>query len=441
MIMTSKVAQTIKKYGLLSEGESVLVGLSGGADSVCLLLCLKELGVNISAFHVNHNLRGEESIRDKNFCIDLCNRLGIKIYTADIDVKAYCEKNHVSIEEGARELRYKELMSVKADKIATAHNLNDCLETTIFNLARGTGLKGLCSIPPKRDNIIRPLIECTREEIEAYLASKGQGFVTDSTNLEDEYTRNKIRHNVIPVLLGINSSLYSSYSDTREHLMLDEKCLDSMAKEQLEKAFISKSTYNAACLEENDMLISRVVASLLKENGIEVSALRINMTIDIIKNGGKYNICQDTYIICNRDKMLLTIEKEAVKVDNITDRIAEIPARVEFFGKLLTLDKETDFAFQKGIHKQYKGNIIDADKLQGEIILRNRRNGDRITLAGRGFTSKLKVLFNEKIPPQERGKIAILCDDMGIFYVEGFGVDERVKVDENTKNIIIIAIS
>ena len=150
MEMISKVRDTISEYDMISYGENVLVGLSGGADSVCLLLCLMELGINISAFHVNHNLRGEESLRDKRFCVSLCEKLGVKIYTADIDVTGYCEKNHLSIEEGARELRYRELMSIGADKIATAHNINDCLETTVFNLARGTGLKGLCSIPPKR---------------------------------------------------------------------------------------------------------------------------------------------------------------------------------------------------------------------------------------------------------------------------------------------------
>ncbi|MBR6337121.1 MAG: tRNA lysidine(34) synthetase TilS [Ruminococcus sp.] len=441
MTLTSKVKETISRYELISEGERVLVGLSGGADSVCLLLCLKELGINVSAFHVNHNLRGEESIRDKDFCIALCERLGIKIYTADIDVKGYCEKNHLSIEEGARELRYKELMSIKADKIATAHNINDCLETTIFNLARGTGLKGLCSIPPKRDNIVRPLIECTREEIEGFLASKGQDFVTDSTNLEDEYTRNKIRHNVIPVLMGINSSLYASYSETREHLTNDEMYLEQQANELLSGAYVSEKTYDAGVLGSNKHLMPHVISGLLKENGIEVSALRTKMTTETIQNGGKYNICGGIYVVCDGKTLRLLSENESVKCEDFAEQITGIPSESLFFGKRVTLIKQEDFEFKKGIHKEYKGNIIDADKLSGGIILRNRRNGDKIALAGRGFTSKLKVLFNEKIPLEERGIIALLCDDKGIFFVEGFGVDERVKVDESTKSIIIIAIS
>ena len=444
--LISKVSSTIKKYGMIKDGESVLVGLSGGADSVCLLLCLRELGINISAFHVNHNLRGEESLRDKNFCIDLCTRLGVKIYTADIDVMGYCEKNHLSVEEGARELRYKELMSIKADKIATAHNLNDCLETAVFNLARGTGLKGLCGIPPKRDNIIRPLIDSTREEIERFLAEKGQDFVTDSTNLEDEYTRNKIRHSIIPVMQGINSSLYSSYSSTREHLTSDERFLDKTAKSILKDSYISENTYNIEKLRSADKdILSRVVGNMLSECGLEISEYRINKTSDIILRNGKYNICGDIYVYSEKGGKTLKIGKIPVAVKDIdfTQEISTIPASVSFFGKtvMLTIEGEDVFEYSKGVHKKYNCHIADADKLCGRITLRNRRNGDRIALAGRGFTSKLKVLFNEKIPLEERGRIAILCDDNGVFFVEGFGVDERVKVDENTKRIILIAIS
>ena len=439
-MMTDKVSETIRRYDLISEGESVLVGLSGGADSVCLLLCLKDLGYDVSAFHVNHNLRGDESIRDKNFCIALCERLGIKIYTADIDVTGYCEKNHVSVEEGARELRYKELMSIGADKIATAHNINDCLETTVFNLARGTGLKGLCSIPPKRDNIIRPLIECTREEIEGYLAEKGQDFVTDSTNLEDEYTRNKIRHKVIPVLMEINSSLYSSYSATRAHLTDDELYLDSCAEEKLCQAYITDKTYDAKALRQCGLLTPRVVAKLLAQNGISVSALRINNTSDIIKNGGKLNICGDILISCDKGVLKISslAKEETPKVEM---PVSAVPGVYDFFGKSVSLERRDDIVFSKGMHREYKGYIIDKDKLCGGLTLRNRRNGDRIALAGRGFTSRLKVLFNDSVPKEERERVAVLCDDEGIICVEGFGIDERVKVDENTRSIIIIAIS
>ena len=437
--LTDKVKETISRYDMINDNESVLVGLSGGADSVCLLMCLLELKINISAFHVNHNLRGEESLRDKRFCVSLCEKLGVKIYTADIDVTGYCEKNHLSIEEGARELRYRELMSIGADKIATAHNINDCLETTVFNLARGTGLKGLCSIPPKRDNIIRPLIECTRQEIEQFLSERGQGFVTDSTNLEDEYTRNKIRHRVIPVLNDINSSLYLSYSATRAHLYEDNEYLESKAHELVKRSRLENG-YDADILsKEHNAVLSRAAGMILQDNNIESSALRIDMTIETIRKGGKINICMDTYLVCMDGR--LSVIREHKKEQHISQKIETVPCKIDFFEKKVSLGVEKGFTYSKGIYKKYKGNIVDADKLSGTLLLRNRRDGDRIALAGRGFTSKLKTLFNEKIPREERERMAILCDDNGIFYVEGFGIDERVRVDENTKSIMIIAIS
>ena len=187
--LAAKVERTIRKFHMAVKGERLLVGLSGGADSAALLLCLNELGYDVSACHVNHCIRGEEADRDQHFCERLCEGLGIGITVRRVDVPAYCRANPVSEEEGARLLRYNALQEISADKICTAHNLDDCLETTLFNLARGSGLKGIASIPPVRGNIIRPLIECSREEIEAYLAERGQNFVTDSTNLLDEYSR------------------------------------------------------------------------------------------------------------------------------------------------------------------------------------------------------------------------------------------------------------
>ncbi|MBR1749720.1 MAG: tRNA lysidine(34) synthetase TilS [Ruminococcus sp.] len=439
MIMLDKVRSVIEKYDMIADDDRVLVGLSGGADSVCLLLCLRELGIDVSAYHVNHNLRGEESLRDKDFCISLCDSLDIKILTKDIDVTSFCEKNHMSVEEGARELRYNALQSAGFDKIATAHNINDCFETTVFNLARGTGLKGLCSIPPVRGNIIRPLIECTRQEIEQFLKDRSQSFVTDSTNLLDEYTRNKIRHNVIPVLSQINSSLYSSYSSTREYLNDDNDYLEIKANELYKDCVLDKG-YDAEKLSAaHNAVASRAVSKLLENEKIEVSALRIRKTLDIIRNSGKYNICNGKYIVCKNG--IVFVEDEYTGVGDFCCSINELPYKTTMFGKALCINSVGDFSYSKDAYKKYKGNIADLSKIKGDIILRNRRDGDRVALYGRGFTSKLKTLFNQKIPVNDRDKIFILCDDEGIFYVEGFGIAERVKCDENTKSIINIVIS
>ena len=184
--MIEKVKLTIQKHNMLSAGDSVCVALSGGADSVALLLVLYELSAefdfSLSAVHVNHLLRGDESDRDENFCRDLCSRLDVPLQVFRKDAASFSHSLGESVETGARKLRYQIFDSLTADKIATAHNLNDNAETLLFRLARGTGLRGLSGIPAVRDNIIRPLIECGRDEIEAFLVEREQPFVTDSTN-------------------------------------------------------------------------------------------------------------------------------------------------------------------------------------------------------------------------------------------------------------------
>ena len=209
--MLEKVKKTINEYNMINEGETVLCCLSGGADSVTLVLCLRELGVNIRACHVNHNLRGEESDRDEQFCRKLCKDLGVPLDVLSVDVRGYCEKNSCSVEEGARRIRYDYFESLSANKIATAHTLSDSLETALFNLARGSGAKGLCGIPPVRGRIIRPLIACTRGEVESFLEERDQSFVTDSTNLLDDHSRNSIRHSVVPVLKKLNPAAEQAF--------------------------------------------------------------------------------------------------------------------------------------------------------------------------------------------------------------------------------------
>ena len=264
--MLNKVANTIEKYNMLQKSERVLVGLSGGADSVSLLLCLKRLGYNLAACHINHQLRGDESVRDEQFCIELCSKLDIEIFVHRIDVDEYCNQNGLSIEEGARKLRYSLFDKAGCDKIATAHTLSDCLETSLFNFARGTGLKGLCSIPPVRNNIVRPLIECTRQEIENFLENENKGFVIDSTNLQNDYSRNKLRHLVVPVLEDINPSLLSTYYKTLENLKSDEKYLDLQANKLLSAA-LSDTGYNAALLDDAHHAIkNRAIAKILSQN-------------------------------------------------------------------------------------------------------------------------------------------------------------------------------
>ena len=201
--MLETVKRTIADHAMLAPGETVLLALSGGADSVALLCALRALGYPVRAFHLNHCLRGAESDRDEAFCRALCERLGVPLTVERIDVRAQTAGE--GIEAAARRIRYERLAAAaQGAKIATAHTADDNLETMLFHLARGTGPKGLAGIPPVRDGVIRPLIGVERAQVEAYLAELGQDYVTDSTNLADSYTRNRIRHGVVPALRQIN---------------------------------------------------------------------------------------------------------------------------------------------------------------------------------------------------------------------------------------------
>ena len=236
-VLEEKISAAADKYDMFCGADGVCAALSGGADSVALLLALNDMkeryGFAISAVHVNHHIRGEESERDRVFCEELCKGLNIPIYVENVDATGYSKERKLSLEEGARELRYNifgEISRLYGCRIATAHTLSDSAETIIFNLARGTGLKGLIGIPPVRDNMIRPLIFCTRKDVEGYLAAKGQSFVTDSTNLSDDYTRNRIRHQVVPVLRTINENFAGAVSRTVETVRQDEDFLCETAE-------------------------------------------------------------------------------------------------------------------------------------------------------------------------------------------------------------------
>ena len=438
--MLDKVSKTIEKFNMLQKSERVLVGLSGGADSVSLLLCLIKLGYRVSACHINHQLRGDESMRDENFCIELCEKLDIPIKVHRIDVKDYCTKNNCSVEEGARILRYEIFAQTSCDKIATAHTLSDSLETTIFNLARGTGLKGLCSVPPTRENIVRPLIECTRSDIEAFLKSENQDFVIDSTNLETDYSRNKIRHKVIPALEEINTSLLKTYMKTIENLKADESYLEAQTNELIESVQSDKG-YRAEQLNKAHPAIkNRAISEILLKENISVSHDRITDIAKILESSGKINLQTNIFAVCKNGYL---------KISRIDSKIssANFCKQVDFNEQYIFFDKTVSFEICEindsfeNINKKVANLYCDYDKIKGKVSLRSRKNGDKIKLCNRNFTASVKKLFNASVPLDERDKIAILEDEDGIIFIEGFGCADRVKIDNHSAHILICKIS
>ncbi len=435
--MQEKVKAVIAKYNMLSAGETVFAALSGGADSVALLLVLAELSekanlnFNLAAVHVNHMLRGKESDRDEAFCRELCGKMNIPLTVFREDAAAFSRSLGVSVETGARELRYKLFDSLNTDKIATAHNLNDNAETVLFRMARGTGLHGLTGIPPVRGKIIRPLIFCTRDEIEEYLHTKGQGFVTDSTNLCDDFARNRIRHKIMPEMSSVHEGFLSCVSRMTVSLAEDE---DFLVQEALKCGNADLRTLHPA-------IRKRVIINLLKTHKLKINAAKIEEIESLaLSENGKTEAENGIYVLCENGKLRVYSDGEA---NTPEPKIITEYGEYSFYSdKIVKISKETDEKmFPKGnVNKKSTIYYVDCDKIQDSIVLRNRLRGDKIKLAGAAHTKELRKLLQERLPKEERKVSAVLEDKNGIIWAEHAGVSDRVKADENTKNYLIIEI-
>lgn len=296
--LIEKIALAAEKFNFRLD--NVVAALSGGADSVSLLLALKEMGADVKACHLNHGLRGDDSDSDQRFCIELCRKLGVELFTEKVNCAELAEK-HESGEECARRVRYdffeRALEHFGGNSvIATAHTADDNLETVLLNLTRGTGLKGLCGIPPQRGRIIRPLLLAERREVIEYLAEKGQDYVTDKSNFSEDYSRNRIRLNVIPELKKLNPSLAGTVSRMTGNVREDSDYLEEKAAAALEKCRAGRG-YDAAALAEYPLPVkSRAVRTILREGGIEPSALRINTALELLTHrSGRFNPCKNRF--------------------------------------------------------------------------------------------------------------------------------------------------
>ncbi len=318
--MKTRVAEALEKYGMLGGCRNVTVGLSGGADSCALLGVLCELreetGMTVSACHINHSLRGAESDRDEAFAVSLCERFGVPAEVYRVDVKGSLGK-HESIEEAARRLRY-ECFDRAREKygslLATAHTANDTAETVLMNMIRGTGTKGLAGIPPVRDGIIRPLILCTREQTENYCREHGIDYVTDSTNLIDDCTRNRIRHNVIPLLEEFNPSFIAAVSRMTEAVGDDESFIAECAAKCAGECR-TEGGYDSRKLKTlHPAVLFRIISAELKANGIEPSRLRVSQCTELINNGmGRVNLCRDRFAYVRKKVFFIRTEFQPYK--------------------------------------------------------------------------------------------------------------------------------
>lgn len=416
-----------EQWDMLPAGTRVLCAVSGGADSMCLLHLLKSreaaLKIQVFAAHYEHGLRGEESLRDCAFVENWCKENGVVCKTARGDVKSYAEENGFGIEEAARELRYGFLQKAAEElgctRIATAHNADDNAETMLFHLTRGSGAAGLRGIPPVRGNIIRPLLGCTRAEIETYLRENGVPHVEDSSNAADQYSRNRIRRHVTPVLRELNPAFSQAALRTAELLRRDEDCLGSLAEAYLRENFDGESLPLETLRTLHPAIASRVLRRLCpKSLGLE----HTDGLLAFAREDGP--ACLDLPgIRLRRERGRLYFKKE----DSV-----KLPARVIRPGSVthipeagLVISARTEI-FSEEINSKFKTYLFKYESICGNITCASRLPGDKIRPAGRNCTKSLKSLFLEaKMTRREKDLTPVFRDEKGVIAVLGLAFAQR----------------
>ncbi len=420
--MINDTAAFIRRHRMIDPGQGVVCALSGGIDSVCLMSVLaqlrEELGFTLYACHYNHQLRGSESDRDQEFVSSLCREMSVPLYVGSGDVAAQAALTGDGIEETARRMRYeffdRAMEHFDAQRLATAHNADDNLETVIMHLARGTGLRGLCGIPPVRDRLIRPILFAPRAEIEKYCDRQGLEHVEDHTNSDETYTRNRIRARVLPVLREINPSAARASVDMCENLRLDEQYLTAASGFSGE---ISVSALGPRPLGIRTLRDGYEAAS----GGLSLSSRQLDQLWRLCDGGlpsGRLSLPGGITAVRQYDRLIFMTEDSREE-----DFCIELPenGKVET-GKFLIFCKIS--CKTPDLAKNRNTFAIKRDMIDGALYVRSRRTGDRIKLPGRPAKSLKKLFIDEKVPAGIRGSIPVIASADAVAAVYGFGVDE-----------------
>lgn len=436
--MLEKIKNTIKQNNMIEKGDKVLVALSGGCDSVCLCLALEELGICFACAHLNHGIR-EKASYDEEFAREFASRHNAEFFVKHVNIPALAAEKKISTENAGREERYLFFNEISAEKgftkIAVAHNKNDNAETFLLNLIRGSGIKGLSGIPPKRDNIIRPLIDVTREEIENYVLSKKETYVTDETNFENDYTRNKIRNIVIPELIEINPNFINSVSKTSSLLKQDLDYIEKMSEKLVEYengyAFIEKDKL----LNEPDSVKARALTKAYEfaaKTSKDFEKKHIDYITEKVKTATHGNIMS----LCFGVRCSLRYGKIIFE---------QIPEDNDFSYTI----KAGESVFVKEAGITFTAKEVNADEvlyapdteyfnIDGEITIRSRKDGDKIIPFKSKFAKKLKsVLIDKKIDITKREKLPLFEFEGNIIWAYGVVRSNLYKLNKTSKILMI----
>ena len=428
--MLNKVNDFVLKNELIAKNDKVLIAFSGGADSVFLanyLLSIKnEYNLTLLIAHVEHGIRGEESVRDCEFSRAFASENEMEFHELHINAPQEAKLAGLSVEEYSRNKRYEFFEGIECNKIATAHNLTDNVETLIFRMARGTSLKGLCSIPVKRGKIIRPLLCVSSEEIRAYLDENGVKYCIDSTNSNNDYSRNYIRNVVIPNLKNVNADFVGNTARLINSITEDNSFIDEFVNSIYPKILCDNKLLLVELKKQNVSVQKRVIVKYFKSFNVELDEKHLNDVLSLINKAGKVQIKGKYFAFSDENFLRIAVFK------NIDFSLLTVEKKVLTFTEFLNYCKLCNKKFNF---------YCDCDKICGNVIVRGRASGDSITPYKRNCTKTLKKLFNEyHIPLEDRENVPIICDDLGVIGVYSYCVDSRVAVTESTKNVLIINI-
>lgn len=422
-------------FSFLKE-KKLLLAVSGGIDSMVLVYLLKQLQFDIAVAHCNFQLRGNESNGDENFVKSICDSLSIPLFVQKFDTKQFAEDYKLSIQLAARKLRYDwfyELLEKKNfDYLLTAHHLDDSLETFLINLSRGTGLDGLTGIPAQNDKIFRPLLPFSREEIENYAKENNLKWREDSSNASDKYLRNKLRHDIIPVLKGLNTNILASFEKTIENLKQSQSLVEDA----------SKLVYKMV-VEESDALLNINLKELLKLPNYtaylyqwlhQFGFTAWNDIKDLVHaQSGKQVFSEHYVLLKNRDYLILSVrineQEDEVFYLVKNQKDVKIPLNMSICNVSDISNANPNCIF------------VDVDKLQFPLMIRKWNKGDYFYPFGMKGKKKLSKYFkDEKLSLVDKANQWLLCSDSQIVWVIGKRQDERFKVETNTTNIVQITL-
>lgn len=445
--MKKTVLSWIKENNMVNPGDTVICAVSGGVDSVVLLSIMcelrEELGIRVCAAHFNHHIRGEESDRDAEFTRLFCRgQFDVEYFEGNGDVLGRVEKTGESVEEAARYLRYEFLENlIPGAKIATAHHANDNLETMLMNMIRGCGTQGICGIPPIRGNIIRPLLCMTRDQIVEYATENRIGHVEDSTNSCDDYLRNRIRHNFIPMMVKENNSTIINCFNTANAIREDNEYLNKLADKKYNKLIRVDGmlcTDDFSYENEDAPILKRVAMLVLKEKGVCYSNKNVEDFLNCVNS--KSHKCTvhlpgGVSVIKQGEFIRFTDTKKSKPVEEMEFDIGQTL-------KFGAWESEIAGFYVNHINTIPKGRAEDilafkSDSIHGKLRIRSKKDGDRIKMPG-GTKQLVRVMRDFGYNEEDRNNLPVFCDDNGIVAVGGIGIDMNHKVEIGDSAIVIV---